>query len=484
MSVDERIPIYQELFQSILDCPHGNLEETFRVHKEVLEKNPLFYMKMAAWYMKNGMVRDHKVAFVKTLMEADDPTLRDEGWALIQRLPIHLLAQVVRSTKKTKALRSAVKHKLAEMPYNRLVSEILRSSKDLKSMVVALHIPTTKSSNLNFETIGTELFTKNRPIRRVFAQLRNEEDPDKVAVLLEKLPIPSYIAMTSIKVRTPEIVRVLVKRMTPNELIQSLNMLGRLRAIKPNMDIIRGKLDKLVSDPRVNAMRVLNILQHLEPALVPYEVFEVLERAVSRKAKSISKIDARVSLHIDTSGSMEPAIEIGKMLATSLSIACKEPPTVYSVSSTPFKVQPSSYTPSGWKESFSLLRANGATPLGAGISLMKQHGDTCDVIILVTDTGENSFPKFADEYQTLGNKPRVIILNVSRHPDRGFLGSLRRANVSFEMLQVRRVDQYSVDQVVTLIGESSPFKTIMEIMNTDVPLRPTWTKKPQYWLKK
>jgi len=481
---DENLPVYQELFQAIMDCPHGDLEETFKVHKSVLERNPLFYSKMAAWYMENGMVRDHKVAFVKTLMEADDPKLRDEGWALIQRLPIHLLAQVVRYTKKSKSLRSAVKHKLAEMPYNRLVAEILRSKKELKSMVVSLHIPTDKSSNVNFRTLGAELFSKERPIRRVFSQLRNEEDPDKVASLLEKLPIPSYIAMTSIKVRTPEIMRVLIKRMTPNELIQSLNMLGRLRAIKPNMDIIREKLERLVSDPRVNAMRILNILQHLEPSQVPYEIFEILEGAVSRKARSISKLDAKVSLHIDTSGSMTSAIEAGKMLATSLSIACKEPPTVYSVSSSPSKIVPSSYTPSGWKEAFSLLRADGYTPLGAGLALMKTYGDSCDVIILVTDTQENSFPKFADEYQTLGFKPRVIILNLGPYPCRSFIESLREARVPFEIIQLRRVDQYSVDQVITLIGESSPFKVITEIMNTEVPLRPEYTKRPQYWLKK
>ena len=481
---DENLPVYQELFHTIMDCPHGDLEETFRVHKSVLERNPLFYMKMAAWYMENGMVRDHKVAFVKTLMEADDPKLRDEGWALIQRLPIHLLAQVVRYSKKSKSLRSAVKHKLAEMPYNRLVAEILRSKKELKYMVVSLHIPTDKSSNVNFRTLGAELFSKERPIRRVFNQLRNEEDPERVASLLEKLPIPSYIAMTSIKVRTPEIMRVLVKRMTPNELIQSLNMLGRLRAIKPNMDIIREKLERLVSDPRVNAMRILNILQHLEPSQVPYEVFEILEGAVSRKARSISKLDAKVSLHIDTSGSMMSAIEAGKMLATALTIACKEPPTVYSVSSSPARIVPSSYTPSGWKETFSLLRADGYTPLGAGISLMKQYGDTCDVIILVTDTQENSFPKFADEYRTLSFKPRVIILNLGPYPSKSFLESLREANVPFEILQLRKVDQYSVDQIITLIGESSPFKTVMEIMNTEVPLRPEYTKRPQYWLKK
>jgi len=471
-----------QMFSAIMNCPHGNLDEIFGVHRQVKDVNPLFYSRFASWYIENGTVRDHKVAFVKTLMEADESQLRDIGWALLQKLPLRLVYQVVYHARKTRSLRSAVKHYLAELSYRRLVSYILRSKKELLYIVRALHIPTDRSSNPNFKLIGEELFKRTGTVRKAFRELREEEDPNRVAEILSKLPVPSYIALTTIKVRTPEILRALIKGMTPNELLQSLNMLGRFRAIKPNMDIIKGKIEAALSDKRVSASRILNILSYLDPAKVPYELFKLLENTIVLKSRNTSKLDVRVSIHIDVSGSMQPAIEAGRMLATALTLACKEPPSVYAVGESPVKVVPVDYSPTGWREAFSLLRTGGWTPLGAGLQLMRMLNDTCDTLVLITDEAENHPPRFVDEYSKLTFKPKVIILGINTGRDSYFRRGLERAGINYERVTIEKVDQYSVDQIVALIGESSPSRVVAEIMSTVPPTRPEYTKKPMYWI--
>jgi len=466
-----------------MTTPHRDLSKVMETHRKVRDRNPLFYVKTASWYLENGTVRDHKVAFILSLFESKEPKLRDAGWALLQKLPPELVFRVALSADKvSRSLRSAVIHYLAEMPEGQLKYHVLRGARQLKKVIRRLHIPTLKSENRNLQFIGKELFTKTPEVRAIFKKLQQAENSKEVAELLMKTRLPAHIAVSAIKVRTPEIMRELIKSMSPSELLQSLNSLGRMKVLEPNLKLIISKIEKALQDKRISAARIHQIKKHLDPHLVPSRIFQLLDEISTAKIEKMSRIKGKVAIHVDTSGSMEVGIEVAKKLATILSTACETPPLVYTVCETPMEIRPAKYTAEGWDEAFSLIRVGGSTPLGAGIKLMKMKGETCDVLLLITDEGENAPPFFLDEYLSWEIKPHIIIVRVGAET-RVLSSQLSKEGVPYDLLSVREADQYSLDQIVRLIGKASPFETVMEIMELPIPERPTETKTPNYWRK-
>ena len=57
---DLRLKILNTLFTT----PHRKLEAIHPVHADLVKQDPLFYTHLAAWYRKNGDVRDHTEMFV------------------------------------------------------------------------------------------------------------------------------------------------------------------------------------------------------------------------------------------------------------------------------------------------------------------------------------------------------------------------------------------------------------------------------------
>src|ERR687886_784147 len=80
------------VLNSFLSTPHGKLAELAPLHTSAIERDPLFYGHLAAWYGLRGEVRDHKVLFVAHLLTSDFVEHREAGWVLLQRLPPHMVA--------------------------------------------------------------------------------------------------------------------------------------------------------------------------------------------------------------------------------------------------------------------------------------------------------------------------------------------------------------------------------------------------------
>src|SRR5829696_8335044 len=81
--IDVRI----QILNSFLTTPHGKLADLAPLHMGALDRDPLFYGHLAAWYASRGEVRDHKVLFVAHLLTSDFAELREAGWMLLQNLP-------------------------------------------------------------------------------------------------------------------------------------------------------------------------------------------------------------------------------------------------------------------------------------------------------------------------------------------------------------------------------------------------------------
>ncbi len=84
-----------QVLNTLLTTPHRQLDAVWPVHREMVEQDPLFYPRLAAWYSDNGDVRDHKEMFVITLSLSDFEGHRDVGLALLRGLPPDQVGRVV-----------------------------------------------------------------------------------------------------------------------------------------------------------------------------------------------------------------------------------------------------------------------------------------------------------------------------------------------------------------------------------------------------
>src|SRR5262245_37226193 len=84
-----------EILNTLLTTPHRELGKVWPVHRDLVQLDPLFYMRLAAWYHDHGDVRDHTEMFVVTLVLSDFDGHRDAGLALLRSLPPYELVRVV-----------------------------------------------------------------------------------------------------------------------------------------------------------------------------------------------------------------------------------------------------------------------------------------------------------------------------------------------------------------------------------------------------
>src|SRR6185369_1753849 len=73
-----------DLMNTLLKTPHRQLDALAPLHAEVVRKDPLFYVRLAAWYSEHGDVRDHKEMFIITLALSEFDGHRDAGLALLR----------------------------------------------------------------------------------------------------------------------------------------------------------------------------------------------------------------------------------------------------------------------------------------------------------------------------------------------------------------------------------------------------------------
>src|SRR5262249_49089399 len=84
-----------EILNTLLTTPHRQLDKIWPVHKSMVESDPRFYVRLAAWYHDRGDVRDHKEMFVVALLLSSFEGHRDVGLALLRALPPYQVVRVL-----------------------------------------------------------------------------------------------------------------------------------------------------------------------------------------------------------------------------------------------------------------------------------------------------------------------------------------------------------------------------------------------------
>ncbi len=276
------------LLNTLLTTPHRKLEEIHPVHAEMVKTDPLFYVRLAAWYCDRGDVRDHKEMFVVTLVLSDFPGHRDAGLALLRQLPPYQVARVydfIHGRKRTRKVRPAsekgTKRRrprnaapadapagageaasgakseeeftlttetfgLFVNPPRSLRTEIVRylrereadadwfdgsvmiARKSLKRLYALNHVkPGERAQRV--------LFDEDPPPGSRLHALRvlsKAQTPAEQAQAIIDNAIPYRVAATVVKQMTPTILLALIERMSPQELINNIASLSKRGAME------------------------------------------------------------------------------------------------------------------------------------------------------------------------------------------------------------------------------------------------------------
>jgi hypothetical protein len=467
-----------EILNSLLTTPHRELAQVAGLHKQMIERDPLFYGHLAVWYFAQGEVRDHKEVFVGNLLAGALAEHRAAGFVLLQELPPYQVARVVDFIKQSRGLvprstRTAVVRYLREREQQpeRFDRAALRARKSMKRLYASLHIkPSARADAVLF---------KNRPPEDSLAfalkRLAKAETAAEQAQVIFEQKIPYAVAVGAVRVLTPVVLTALINQMTPQELINNLSALKKRGALAHEevKALVSEKLSAASRDKRVSAFKAMKAVEVASPD----ETFtEQLEHAASEQVKSKGRITRPTALFVDKSSSMTDAIELGKQIAALVSGVSQAELFVYAFDSMAYPLVTEGVERvelADWERAFQHMMPQGSTSIGAPLEVMRVKRQVAEQIIIVTDEEENTAPYFVAAFeryaQELKTEPNVLIVKVGRHCD--YLeNALRSAGRAFETFTFAG-DYYALPNLVPLLSRPSRLELLLEILETPLPRR-------------
>jgi hypothetical protein len=463
-----------QILNSFLTTPHGKLADLAPLHTAALERDPLFYGHLAAWYAGRGEVRDHKVLFVAHLLTSDFPELREAGWMLLQKLPPHMVAAALDHAKRVigkapRVLKSAVASYLRALESNaeRFDRAALRGKQDLKHLYASLRIaPAPRAQRILFE----ELPPLGSPLLAL-KQLAQATEPAEQARMIVEQRIPYTIAAGAIKTLTPTVLVALIDVMTPQEAINHLAALKRRGAFDhPEVKaLVETKLKAAEHDTRVSTLKATRALANVA---LDESTEALLTEVTDKRVANITRIARPTALFVDKSGSMTQAIEVAKEVAALVSAVCTDF-RVLAFDAEAFAVVAQGAERSAWERAFRMIKADGSTSIGAPLAKLARERHYVEQLVIVTDMGENAAPLFHDAYaqyaRELGVAPNVTIVAVGGN-DQRFLSRLREQAIPLTVWEFKG-DHYSLPNLLPLLALPSRAELVEQVMEVALPRR-------------
>src|SRR5262249_53997160 len=175
-----------------------------------------------------------------------------------------------------------------------------------------------------------------------------EESPPEGRARAIGAPRVAYrVAATVIRQMTPAVLKALVERMSPQELINNLASLRRREAFEdPDLKALIGhKLDEAKSGTRVSAFKAE---EALKAADLSEDVRKKLEGVADTQIKAKGRITRPTALLIDKSGSMQLAIELGKRIGALISAVCEKGLYVYAFDTIAYPIEAAGTELAAW----------------------------------------------------------------------------------------------------------------------------------------
>ena len=517
-----------KLLNTLLTTPHRDLNALYPLHSEIIEGDPLFYVRLASWYARNGDVRDHREMFVVNLCLSKFDGHRSVGLALLRKMPPYQVARVVDFIKGTPArkpreiktatetvavapnlaaralgvlrrapakaaTRERAARKVAEKAIPKgLGRNIPRSMKTeiagylrsreydaaafdaatlharsaLKRLYAGLHIaPGPRAQAI--------LFDENPPEDSALFALKliaNETDPAAQARALAQFKIPYRVAVSVIKNVTPMTLAALINAMSPQEVVNNVASLKK-RGAFDNADLkslIEAKLELAQTDGRVSAYKAKVAAS---AAGAGAELGAQLDAITDAQVKSKGRISRPTAMLIDKSGSMDVAIDVGKQLGAMISTICESGLHVYAFDTMAYPIEVAGENVSDWERALNGIRAGGATSCGAALAWMELKQQRVEQIIMITDECENNGPRFRDalrKYQdAMKVAVEVVFVKVGGAGD-ALEKDCETLGVPYRAFDFAG-DYYALTNLLPLLTRPSMLELLMEILEFPLP---------------
>ena len=515
------------LLNTLLTTPHRDMAALYPLHLTMMDGDPRFYARLAAWYADKGDVRDHREMFVVNLCLSGFEGHREVGLALLRRLPPYQVARVVDFIKGTPARPVKTPKAKVEAPQTVATRVVkLLGSKNAKkraqterSAKKAVEKATPKGLGRNIpRSMKTEIegYLRSResdaaafdgavlhargPLKRLYAGLHISPGPRAQAILFDDAPpadskiaalkdiasstdpaiqarsiaqnrIPYRVAVSLVKTMTPMVLASLVNAMSPQEVINNIASLQK-RGAFDNADIkslIEEKLALAQSDGRVSAFKAKVAG---EAAGANGDLAAQLDAITDAQVKARGTISRPTALFIDKSGSMDVAIDVGKQLGAMISSVCESDLFVYAFDTMPYPIEVAGQTVSDWEKALSGIRAGGATSCGVALEWMEKKGQRVEQIVMISDERENKTPNWKnalESYQQNVSKVDVVFVKVGGAGD-----ALEKVcdglGVSFRAFDFKG-DYYALTNLLPLLVRPSMLELLMEILEHPLPTR-------------
>jgi hypothetical protein len=347
-------------------------------------------------------------------------------------------------------------------------STALTARKALKRLYALLHVkPGERAQKILFDE-------EPPPDSRLAAlkELTQAETPKEQARVITAHKIPYRVAATVVRQMTPAVLAALIERMSAQELINNLASLRRRGALD-NADLkkqIDQKLQEARTAGRVSALKAEEAIKAADFAP---DVRRQLEAVADVQIKARGRITRPTALLVDKSGSMQPAIELGKRVGAMLSAVCESALYVYAFDTVAYPIERAGDDLASWERAFAGINAGGGTSCGVALEMLRRKKQYVEQLILITDEEENTAPLFVDTLkkyrEEVKAEPNVCFVRTPNARTQ-LEEQCRQAGVACDAFQFTG-DYYSLPNLVPLLARPSRLDLLMEILEYPLPER-------------
>jgi len=472
---------------SIMTTPHRTIEPLIPIHNDAINGDPLFYVKMAIWYQKNGSVRDHSKVFASRILTCEYPEFRPVGEKLLGMMSVRDTADSIFSIAnkfykgktggKYRRIRKTVGNIVKRMEKISVETDgvqMLRNAKILHSLIAHFRVPITDttSASLKFSK-HPEDTQKLKAFEALDIISKGGESEKKICTLIDKYRLPPTQVMGAIKELTPAIAASMLKGMSQAETVIFMKMFEK-KGLTKNPEFTKLIQRKLTSGPKNKTSSSLRSIKAAQ-SLSQGDGAKVMAAVTDDFVASLKRIKKKVLLAIDKSGSMQEAITVGKEVATILAATIDNPTENLGVvvfDKIAAKVDVAGDTTyTGFENKFRYIKANGTTSLGSVIDYIDKSGFIPDVVVFITDGDECATPVLNTALSKSNNVFNLKLINC-KVGKKTYNLNVKKDVIDAKSLDIEDIeykgDYYSLPNLVNIISSGGIMDTVEEIMSINI----------------
>jgi hypothetical protein len=477
------------LFNNLVKVQHREYLSMVTELHQALETDPDFISRACAHLANGGTnIRDTADCAIITLLTSptEYPEYREAGRCLllgddvydiepqgisgvepfrIFRIDEFIRKYQVKAPRLMRETMTAYIHFLESHP-SRFDGVAIRNRKALKSVYTHYHIkPDDRAQAI--------LFDDKPPADSklsILKQIANSTDVREQVRLVIENKIPYVVASSVLPKMTPAVGVALIEVMSPTEALNSRGWVEKSGLLQ--VPEIRDAYTNKIKQATKSAASIEN---RKSAQGTDQGIQEAVNQAKEESVAKQQRITQNLLLMVDISGSMEAAIGVAIKFGERIAPLCDGEICVVAFNDYAREIKVTdTHSLNAWQQAFKGIRCGGYTSMQAGIELAYKNGYSPQIVVTVTDEGENrgSYADFLIKLESRGiDVPHTVCLKVGSNHILTFSQRIEDAGYRIDRFEVSGDDYYIFDQVAAILG-GSPMPTIVDrILSTSLPYR-------------